>query len=238
MRFQAPLVEGRLIQRYKRFLADVELATGEIVTAHCANPGAMLGLKEPGIPVWLSPAGNPKRKLQWNLQLIEVDFGRGPGLVGINTGHPNKIAEEAIAAGLIPALAGYDTIRREVKYGANSRIDLLLEKEGEPDCYVEIKNVHLVREPGLAEFPDSVTARGAKHLAELANMVAEGARAVMLYVIQIEDVDAFTFARDIDPAYGTAFDAAHGAGVEAMAWRCAVSHDGIDLLAEVPLKQG
>ena len=233
MRFPSPLIPATLIRRYKRFLADVTLSTGEEITAHVANPGAMTGLATPGARVWLSKSDNPKRKLPYSWELVEVDFGSGSELVGVNTAYPNLLVGEALAAKLIPDLAGYASIRREVKYGKNSRIDYLLEREGEPPCYVEIKNVHLMRERGLAEFPDSVTARGAKHLDELAGVVEAGARAVMLFVIQIGSTKRFALARDIDPAYGRAFDHARKAGVEALAWKCAISPDGIAVSAPV-----
>src|SRR5499433_3563556 len=183
MRFPAPLFPATLVRRYKRFLADVELPSGETVTVHCANPGAMTGLNAAGARVWLSMSANPKRKLPHSWELVEVDLGGGAELVGINTAHPNALAAEAIAAGAIPELSGYATLRREVRYGRSSRVDVLLETPGRPPCYVEIKNVHLMRRPGLAEFPDAVTARGAKHLDELATMVAAGCRAVMLFLI-------------------------------------------------------
>jgi len=227
MRFPSPLIPATLILRYKRFLADVTLPTGEEITVHVANPGAMIGLNAPGSRVWLSKSDNPKRKLPYSWELIEVDFGAGPELVGVNTGHPNALVGEALAAERIPDLAGYTSIRREVKYGKNSRIDFLLENAGDPPCYVEIKNVHLMREPGLAEFPDSVTARGAKHLDELAGVVEAGARAVMLFVIQIGSATRFALARDIDLAYGRAFDHARKVGAEALAWKCAISPEGI-----------
>jgi sugar fermentation stimulation protein A len=234
MRFSAPLLPATLVKRYKRFLADVILPTGETVTAHCANPGSMIGLNAAGARVWLSKSDNPSRKLAHSWELIEVDLGAGTELVGINTSHPNALAAEAIAAGAIPELAGYATIRREVAYGRNSRVDFLLEGPGRPACYVEIKNVHLMRQPQLAEFPDAVTKRGAKHLDELSDMVAAGARAVMLYLIQIGSARAFRLARDIDPAYGRAFDAAQAAGVEAIAYRCGITCNGIEVAEPVP----
>lgn len=230
MEFPDPLISGRLIRRYKRFLADVALADGSEVTAHCANPGSMLGLHEPGSEVWLSPARNPARKLRYSWELVAADGA----LVGINTGHPNGLVAEAIASGAIAELAGYAEARREVKYGRNSRIDLLLTGNGRPDCYVEVKNVHLCREPGLAEFPDSVTARGAKHLIELSDMVAAGYRAVMVYLVQRGDCDRFAIAGDIDPKYKETLDVALEAGVEAICYACRVSTTGIEVDRPLP----
>jgi sugar fermentation stimulation protein A len=235
MQFAAELIPATLVKRYKRFLADVVLPSGETVTVHCANPGSMIGLNVPGARVWLSKSTNPNRKLAHSWELIEVDFGGGSELVGINTGHPNALAAEAIAAGRIAELAGYATARREVRYGKVSRIDFLLEGPGRPPCYVEIKNVHLMRRPGLAEFPDAVTKRGARHLAELADMVAAGSRAVMLYLVQIGSAERFALARDVDPGYGRAFDAARAAGVEAIAYRCRISCGGIEVADPIPL---
>lgn len=231
MIFPAPLVRGTLIRRYKRFLADVVLDSGEDVTAHVANSGAMLGTSTPGMEVWLSPASNPARKLAWNWELCCIDGA----LIGVNTAHPNLIATEAVAAGLIPELAGYATIRREVKYGKNSRIDLLLEAPGRPTCYVEVKNVHLKRGE-WAEFPDAVTARGSKHLAELRDMVAEGARAVMLYLVQRQDCAGFRPAADIDPVYAEGLQAAMGDGVEAICYTCKMSLEGITIGQRLPIE--
>ncbi len=224
MKFPDPLLRGRLVRRYKRFLSDVELDGGELVTAHCANPGSMIGLAEPGSEVWLSPARNPARKLRYSWEMIRI----GEGLVGINTSHPNGIVADAIAAGRVAELAGYGGLRREVKYGKNSRIDMLLEADGRPPCYVEVKNVHLKRDAG-AEFPDSVTARGAKHLVELSDMVTAGARAVMFYLVQREDCDDFAIAGDIDPHYATTLDAALAAGVEAICYCCKLTTEAIEL---------
>jgi sugar fermentation stimulation protein A len=235
MRFPALLIPATLVKRYKRFLADVVLPSGETVTVHCANPGAMTGLNVPGARVWLSKSANPNRKLAHSWELIEVDFGTGAELVGINTSHPNALAAEAIAAGAIPDLAGYASARREVKYGKNSRVDFLLEAPARPPCYVEIKNVHLMRQAGLAEFPDAVTKRGAKHLGELGDMVAAGHRAVMLFLIQIGSARRFKLARDVDPAYGRAFDAARLAGVEAIAYRCGITAEGIEVVEPVAI---
>lgn len=230
MKFPAPLIRGSLIRRYKRFMADVALETGEVVTAHVANSGAMLGTSAPGLEVWLSPAANPARKLRWNWELCRVDGC----LVGVNTAHPNGIAADAIKAGLIPELAGYETVRREVSYGRNSRIDLLLDAPGRPTCYVEVKNVHLKR-GDWAEFPDAVTVRGAKHLAELRDMVALGHRAVMLYLVQREDCTGFRPAADIDPAYSRGLAAAMRDGVEAFCYTCRLSIEDITIGPRLPI---
>ncbi len=235
MRFSEPLIPARLVRRYKRFLADVILEDGTEAVAHVANSGAMTGLATPGARVWLSRARTPGRKLAFGWELVEADFGAGAEWVGVNTMHPNLIVAEAVREGRIPELAGYERLRREVKYGANSRIDLLLEGEGRPPCYVEVKNVHLMRRAGLAEFPDCVTARGAKHLAELTVVAASGARAMMVYLCQIGSATSFALARDIDPAYGRAFDAARASGVEAIALVCHLGPSEIDVARAIPL---
>jgi sugar fermentation stimulation protein A len=229
------LVRGRLIRRYKRFLADVVLDCGEAVTAACPNTGAMLGLADPGSVIWLSESASLTRKYRHTWEMVELADGAATALVGINPMRPNHIVAEAIAAGLIAQLAGYDRVRREVKYGEKSRIDLLLEGDGRPPCYVEVKNVHLSRTPGLAEFPDCVTARGARHLVELAAMVAAGARAAMVYLVQRGDAKAFALARDIDPKYAVAFAAARAAGVEAFAFGCRLTRKTIFLNGTVPI---
>jgi sugar fermentation stimulation protein A len=208
-----PLSAGRLVRRYKRFLADVELDDGRLVTAHSANTGSMMGCAEPGSRVWLSASDNPKRKLPWTWELVEA----APGVVvGIHTGRANGLVEEALRAGRIPALAGAAAIRREVRYGQNSRIDLLLEFEQGPPCHVEVKNVTLV-EDGTALFPDAVTTRGAKHLREMQAVVAAGGRAAMVYCVQRGDARALSSADAIDPAYGEALRAALAGGVAAYA---------------------
>ncbi|MFC0011728.1 DNA/RNA nuclease SfsA [Devosia nitrariae] len=231
MRLPQPMQRGTLVARYKRFLADVRLDSGEEIVAHCANPGAMLGLKDPGLPVWVSPSANPARKLAWNLELVELPTG----LVGINTAHPNRIVAEAVASGAIPELAAYESCRPEVKYGERSRVDFLLTCEGLPDLYLEVKNVHFSREPGLAEFPDSPTERGARHLAELSAMVAAGHRAVMLYLVQRTDCSRFGLAGDLDPRYAAAFALAKAAGVEALCYDCALSTETITLRQALPI---
>jgi len=232
MLFPAPLLAGRLIKRYKRFLADMRLESGDLVTAHCANSGSMLGLMAEGAEVWLSRATNPDRKLAFTWELIRAPDSES--WVGINTALPNAIAAEAIAAGLVPALAGYERLRREVKYGRNSRIDILLESDSRPPCYVEIKSVTLRRGPA-AQFPDAVTARGAKHLEELATMVAQGARSVMLYLVQREDCTHFEVAEDIDRVYAQGLSDAVAAGVETLCFACRVSPEGIALDKPLPL---
>ena len=235
MQFPSPLVCGTLLQRYKRFLADVRLDSGEMVTATCPNTGSMLGLIAPGTRVWLSTSDKPTRKYRHTWEMLEVDLGGGPSLVGINTGHPNRLVAEAIAERRLEALADYPSLRREVKYGRNSRIDILLEHPDRGACYVEVKNVHMMRKAGLAEFPDSVTERGVKHLVEMTEMVRQGHRAVMVYLVQRADASRLVFARDIDPTYAIAFAAAHAAGVEAIAVRCRLSPEQIVVDREIPI---
>ncbi|HUS96465.1 MAG TPA: DNA/RNA nuclease SfsA [Hyphomicrobiaceae bacterium] len=235
MQFSTPLLRGRLIKRYKRFLADITLDSGETVTCTCPNTGSMMGLVEPGSQVWLSESDSPTRKYRYTWEMVEHDLGKGPAMVGVNTNHPNKIVTEAIEGGSIAPLKGYPSLRREVKYGKNSRIDILLEDPAKGLCYVEIKNVHMMRTAGRAEFPDSVTARGAKHLAELADMVREGHRAVMMFLIQREDATRISLARDVDPTYGEAFDMAIAAGVEPLAYRCKLDTQGISVDKKIPI---
>lgn len=227
MKFVAPLVRATLVRRYKRFLADVALEGGEVVTAHCPNSGSMLSVDAVGAEVWLSPAAGAKRKLAYTWELIRL----GEELVGINTGRPNPLVAEAIVAAAIPELVGYDRIRREVRYGRNSRIDLLLEAPDRPTCLVEVKNVTMNRQPSrrIVEFPDCVTARGTKHLNELADAAAAGRRAVMLFLAQRSDADGFVIADDLDPGYAAALERATDAGVETLFYRCAVNTDEIRL---------
>ena len=208
------LMAGRLRARYKRFFADIELDTGEIITAHVPNPGKMLGLLAPGTPALLTHLNDPKKKLQYRLEALQE---RGVW-VGVNTQWPNRVVMKAIADGLIPALHGYPVLTPEVKYGINSRIDILASGHPDrPNAYVEVKNVHFSRQDGLAEFPDCVTERGAKHLHELIEMVREGFRAVVVFCVQRHDIHRFDVARDCDPGFGRAYDAARAAGVEFVA---------------------
>jgi sugar fermentation stimulation protein A len=230
MEFASPLVRATLVQRYKRFFADVVLEDGTPVTAHCPNPGAMLGLNTPGLPCWLSKSDDPKRKLAHTLELVEV----GEGIVGINTLHPNRLVAEALAADAIPELAGYATHRREVKYGANSRVDFLLQHPERAPCWLEVKNVHLMREPGLAEFPDCVAARSTKHLRELAEMVRAGERAVLLFVVQRTDCDRFRPAADCDPVFAKALAEVAAEGVEVLVYGCDVDAAAVRIGSPMP----
>lgn len=235
MHFERTLTQGKLLKRYKRFLADILLESGEEVVAHCANSGSMKGLKEEGSIVYLSPNTNPKAKLDWRWEMIEV----AGTLVGINTSRPNAIVEAAILDGTITELAGYETLRREVKYGGNSRIDILLsdplDKKESSNCYVEVKSVTLKR-GSQAQFPDSVTARGTKHLCELMDMIKEGHRAVMVYLVQRSDCTSFNTAAEIDPAYTSALREAQAAGVELLCYQCHLTPEEIKVIGRLPIE--
>ncbi|MEC9431504.1 MAG: DNA/RNA nuclease SfsA [Pseudomonadota bacterium] len=233
MNFAAPLVEGVLLRRYKRFLADVTLADGREVTAHCANPGAMTGLAAPGTRIWLEPSTDPKRKLKWSWKLAALPGG---GLACVDTGLPNRVVAEALAARALPAFAAYGTARPEVRYGEKSRVDFLLSEPGLPDCWLEVKAVSLSRTPGLAEFPDTVTARGARHLDDLAAMAGQGARAAMLYLVQRDDCGRVGIAADIDPGYAAALARARAAGVEAVAHAAVIGPGGVSAGPELPFE--
>ncbi|WP_299355353.1 DNA/RNA nuclease SfsA [uncultured Shimia sp.] len=233
MRFQTPLVPAVLLRRYKRFLADARLEDGREITAHCANPGSMMGLKDPDIRIWLEPNDDPKKKLKYGWRLVEHENGH---FTGVDTSVPNRALRSALLAHEIPELAAYPTVRPEVKYGQNSRVDFLLTGEG-PDCYVEVKSVTLSRHEGVGEFPDSVTARGAKHLAELQDMVAQGHRAVMFYLVQRTDTTVVTLADDIDPTYAAAFDRAIASGVEVMAYDCNITPNEITVGKPLPFER-
>jgi sugar fermentation stimulation protein A len=225
-----PMEHARFVQRYKRFFADVVFDDGREITAHCPNPGAMLGLNEPGLGAWLSRSDAPKRKLAWTLELVEADGG----LIGINTLLPNRLVAEALAQDAIPELAGYQAHRREVKFGEASRVDFVLEAEGRAPCYVEVKNVHLRRTGTLAEFPDCVAARSAKHLRELTAVKAAGARAVQLFVVQRTDCDRFAACADLDPVYAKGLAAAASAGVEVLCYGCDISPEAIRIARQIP----
>jgi sugar fermentation stimulation protein A len=233
MRFPSPLQRGRLIQRYKRFLADVDLGGGEVVTAHVPNPGAMLGVNMPDLPVWLSRSDAKGRKLPHTLELVEADGG----LVGVNTMHPNRIVAEALEAKALPDLAAYDRVRREVRYGQASRVDFLLEGDALPPVWLEIKNCHFSRGEGLAEFPDCTAARSAKHLRELEARVAAGDRAVVLFVVQRTDCDRFSPCHDLDPVFSAALEHAADAGVEVRVHRCDMTTEEISLGERIPWRR-
>lgn len=232
MRIDQPLLRGRLQRRYKRFLADVEVKDGEVLVAHCPNTGSLLGCTPEGARAVLRDSQNPARKLRYSLQTVEVDGT----WVNVDTSLPNAVVAEAVAAGEVPELAGYDGLRREVRYGKGSRIDLLLER---PDarCYVEVKSTTLAVD-GEGRFPDAVTARGKKHLEELAGMVAEGHRAVIFFLVSRGDVQAFAPADDIDPAYGATLREVLKAGVEAVAYSTRVEPARIEIDRRLPVRLG
>jgi sugar fermentation stimulation protein A len=223
MYFNKTLIPATLIRRYKRFLVDVSLADGREVTAHVANPGSMLGINTAGLRIWLEHNNDPKRKLKYSWKLAEKNDGT---LIGVDTSMPNKIVAETLQNNAIPELQ-YANIKPEVKYGENSRVDFLLTQKGRRNCYLEVKSVTLLRKNALAEFPDSVTKRGAKHMAELASMAQQGQRAVLLYLVQRNDVKNFAVAGDIDPEYLCAFLNAKNAGVEVLCYGTRISNEGI-----------
>lgn len=233
MRYETPLIPCTFLRRYKRFFADVRLADGSELTVHCPNSGSMKGVGLPDRPAWITDSGNPKRKLRHTLEIIEVADG---ARALVNTHRPNGLAEEAIRAGVIPALAGFAEVRTEVRYGSrSSRIDLLLEGGPGAPVYVEVKNVTLGDAAGHARFPDSVTTRGTKHLEELIDVVAEGGRGVLLFCVSREDSVRVAPADDIDPVYGRTLRAAAAKGVELLAWKVAFEAHGLRLASEVPV---
>jgi len=233
MKFAAPLVEGRLVRRYKRFLADVELAAGGAITAACPNTGSMMGCCEPGSRVWLSESDSPTRKYRHTWEIVES----ARELVGINTGLPNRLVREAIETGVIAGLSGYGSIRPEVAFGEErSRIDLLLEDAARPACYVEVKNVTAAVTGRVALFPDAVSERGAKHLRELMRLKGQGLRAVLVFCVQRGGVDEVRPADAIDPAYGRTLREAIAAGVEVMAWRAKVTTRDIAIDARLAVR--
>ena len=230
MQFATPLIPARLIRRYKRFLADVRLDDGQEVTAHCANPGSMMGLKDEGLKVWLEPNDDPKKKLKFGWRLVDHENGH---FTGVDTSVPNRALKQALLDHTVPDMPAYDVVRAEVKYDDTSRIDFLLSGQG-ADHYLEVKSVTLCRDTGLAEFPDSVTARGVKHLGALARMVDQGHRATLLYLVQRTDCTRVAVAADLDPAYAAAVDAARAVGVRFMAVDCAIDPSGVTLRTPLP----
>ena len=230
MEFPTPLLRGRFVQRYKRFFVDIALDSGEAITAHTPNTGSLRTCLERDAECYVSRSDNPKRKLAYTWELVRS----GAGLVGVNTALANGLAAEAIRGGRIPALAGYRELRREVRYGTNSRVDLLLEDGPQPPCWVEVKNVSMGRE-GVAAFPDAVSIRAAKHMAELTAQVRAGQRAAVLFVVQRMDCRVFQPADDIDPGYGKALRGAVAAGVLALAWQAEVNPARIELATPLPI---
>ena len=237
MRFEAPLIRGTLVRRYKRFLADVVLDDGSETTVHCPNTGSMMGCCTPGSAVWLLPASNPARKYPLGWELVEVEPAV---LVGINTGRSNALVAEALERGMIPELAAYESVRREVRVpGTRSRIDFLLEGHpGEPDCYLEVKNVTAAVSGGVAFFPDAVSTRAVRHVEELAERVSRGQRSAMCFCVQRADVIAVRPADEIDPAYGKALRRAVSRGVEVYALRAEVSTTVVRLEHRIPVELG
>lgn len=235
MQFDPPLVPARLVRRYKRFLFDAILDDGREITGSCPNTGSMLGLTDPGSRIWLSQhETGPTRKFRHRFELIETDGV----IVGVNSGMANRFAEEAILGGMLPCLGAYANLKREQKYGRQSRIDFLLSSPDQPDHYIEVKNVHFSRAPGLAEFPDTATERGVRHLDELGDMVEAGHRATMLYLIQREDCIRMAIAADLDPTYAKAFARARRRGVEVTAINCRISPTEIYPLSTVAMDEG
>lgn len=245
MDFQPPLVFGRFRRRYQRFLMDAELDDGRTVTAHCTNTGSLATCLGPGWRVGLSPATNPDRRLRYTWELSH----NGAGWIGVNTLRANRLAEEAVRQGWLPELQGYAEVRREQAYGRHSRIDLLLSSPHEPGtgpgsqpslplCYVEVKNVTLLGADGSISFPDAVTERGRRHLAELERVVRQGHRGVMLFVVQRGDGSFFRPAWEVDPEYGKALRRAARHGVEVLAYRAVIVPPTIELREPLPVDLG
>ena len=230
MRFRSALIRGTLVQRYKRFLADIRLDSGEVVTAHCTNTGSMMGCKEPGSAVYISRSDNENRKLAYTWELILANRT----WVGINTMHPNRLVAEAVQSGVIRELCGYETVRREVKVSAHSRLDLCLDGSN-GCCFVEVKNVTLAID-GAAAFPDAVSERATKHLKELMRLKRKGHRAAVVFVIQRDDCDYFRPADEIDPEYGRWLRRAIKAGVEALPYVAKVTSKEIVLTERIEAK--
>ena len=239
MKYNQPLAPARLVRRYKRFMADVELPDGSQMTLHCPNTGSMKNCLHPGYRVWYSDSKNPKRKYPCTWEQAEIpltfDGKERLTLAGLNTGRANQLVEELLIEGKVPKLADYQSIRREVRYGEeNSRIDLLLQAQGLPDCYVEVKSVTLAMGDGLGLFPDAVTSRGTKHLRELTQVVNNGAKAVLFFCVQHTGIDRVSVAKMIDPNYSKALEQAMAAGVEILAWGAQMSPQSIALERPLP----
>ncbi|MEO8671462.1 MAG: DNA/RNA nuclease SfsA [Tahibacter sp.] len=230
MRFPQALIPATLLRRYQRFLADVRLADGSVVTAYCPNTGRMLGYAQPGSRIWLSPRRSGRLAYTW--ELTETP----DALVLAHPHHANALVREALRRNAVAPLSGYQSVRAEVRYGVeNSRVDLLLQSPGRPDCFVEIKSVTAIDEFGIALFPDAVSQRAARHMRELSRQVARGARAIVLFCVQREDALALRAGGEIDPVYAQALRDAARDGVELLAWRCRVSCAGLALQRRIPI---
>lgn len=235
MDFSEPLIEGRLVKRYKRFLADIRLTDDSVITVHCPNTGSMKRCQQDNARVWISDSHNEKRKYRHTWELVEVDEAY---LACINTGLPNKLVKEAINAGVVTELQGYSNHKAEVKYGENSRIDWLLSKQGETGdelCYVEVKNVTLLEEDGNGYFPDAVTDRGRKHLYELVSMVEQGHRAVLFFCVSHTGIQQVSPAEHIDIKYTAALREVIGKGVEVIAYGADITEREIKLIRKLPV---
>ena len=236
MKFSPPLASGRLLRRYKRFLADVQLTDGRVITIHCPNTGSMKHCAEPGSRVWFSRSDNPKRKYPHTFELIEV---QEDVVAGINTGRANALVKEAIENGVVRELADYSRMRTEVPYGQErSRIDFLLQehvRQGDEDCYVEVKSVTLGLPDGLGLFPDAVSARGSRHLRELMQIRAQGQRAVLFFCVQHSAIERVAPARDIDPVYADTLVEAAACGVEIIAYAARLTPGELSLVKALPV---
>lgn len=229
-----PLVSATLVRRYKRFLADVELGDGSLLTVHCPNTGAMTGCAEPGSRVWLSESDNPKRKYRYTWELVETAAG---DLACIHSVLANRLVAEAIEAGVVAELQGYPTLKREVKWGdRGSRIDLMLESPDSGRCYVEVKSVTLLSGQSLGLFPDAKSDRAAKHLRELIAAVEQGHRAVLFFAVLHTGIERVAPADAIDPVYGRTFREALAAGVDVLVYGAEIGSEGISLRHSLPLE--
>lgn len=233
MHFTPALKPGKLLKRYKRFLADVQLEDGSEITVHCPNTGSMRNCLFPGETLWFSTSSNTKRKYAHTWELMTTPTG---ALIGIHSGNANALVEEALNKGIITELTGYDSLRREVKYGdENSRIDILLECAQKTACYIEVKSCTL-QENGQGYFPDAVSFRGQKHLRELMHMASLGHRAVLLFVVQHTDIMSVAPAAHIDPEYANLLKKSVLSGVEVLAYRCEISPSEIHLAQSCPVR--
>lgn len=231
MKFISPLIKGKLIKRYKRFFADVELKNGQLAIAHCPNTGSMTHCAETGWTAYLSEHNNPKRKLAYTWELVE---NHQQHIIGVNTHNANKLVAEALQHKIINELAEYEHIAAEVKYGSeNSRIDFLLTQTGLPNCYVEVKSVTLLQD-GCGYFPDAVTTRGQKHLRELVTMIEQGHRAVLLFAVQHSGIKKVRVAAHIDANYANELQRAIDAGVQILAYNCVLQQENYFLHQSVP----